>query len=248
MDSQIRRKYGFLEEERFQSINGEELPVPIVFPNHRYSMSRPLFSSELEPLPQYQRTIAVSRFQKIFRLCKGSGLRRCVKSVVAGRSIQSDGVELGGVAQGRKIYMAVTHGDVVFSDFELGQLFYHELGHSVLNQVDSWLVEMRWQDLLPSGFKYPRLGFNAVQNGKANPEFSRDWLEYGFISQYSATCFDEDFCMIAQFLYAGTRDFWQAADSFPLILQKVRRVIEVYRLVGFQITEESARENFARGF
>ena len=248
MDSQVRRKYGFLEEERFKSFDGEKLPVTIVFPNHRYSMSRPIYPSALEPLPQHQRRLAVSRFQKIFRPCQGSGLKRCLRSVVVGKSIRSEGVELGGLSLGSKVYLAVCCGEEIYPHFELSHLFYHELGHAVLNQIDSWLVKMRWKRLLPEGFKFRGTGFDAAWSGRSNTEFSNEWLEFGFISQYSASCFDEDFCMIAQYLYAGTSEFWQAADSYPLILHKVRMVIEVYRSAGFTLTEESARENIINGF
>lgn len=248
MNSEIRRKFGLFEEERFFFSSGEKLPVPITFPNHRFLLDQSILDAKLEPVEKWQRDIAVARLHKVLKSCQGSGLSRCVKSIIAARSLNSEGIELGGLAVGSRIYLAVSHGDSVLWEEELAQVFFHELGHAVLNQVDAWLVKLRWKKLLPKGFKYRSTGFDAVRSGHADPCFSKDWLEHGFISQYSATSFDEDFCMIAQHLFVGTRDFWLAADEFPAILQRIRIVLEVYRSLGFKITEEVARSYVERSF
>lgn len=128
---------------------------------------------------------------------------------------------------------------------DLEQTFHHEYAHILfwLN-YDNFFPEKEWDKINPSGFKYEYE--KSASWGGYEDDINR---KNGFLKNYSKTQREDDFAIFTHYLFKKETEFfslggnfWQIAEEYPKIRQKVDIVIEFYHNLDSIFTEEYFRK------
>lgn len=122
------------------------------------------------------------------------------------------------MAEGRCVYMSSN-----LPEYVLWPRCFHECTH-VLNEAVGF-DRNRWNALLPAGVRY--IGQEAT---KGNPfETSPKLYEQGFLAKYCQIDADEDFAVIASYVFADPKELKERMAQYPEIRKKATFVIEYFR-------------------
>ncbi len=248
MTGNFRRvRLGPYAEEVFVESLRSPLPVPCVFPLQPYSLSlhwpKSFADGWLDPIEQNRHTLIVAYLHSAMTRYQAKPLKDLVTEAVVGSRISFNGMEIGGTFGSGTVFVAAGRENYPHTSAFIKRIFHHEMAHLVLMSVGEWKVEKEWCKALPEGFSYPRSSFEAIDAGYCSDEFEPAWFDRGFLTQYSASCFHEDFCMIAENLFSGSLIFWNAVQEHSALMRKVQISIEIYNRAGFGLTIDSCREN-----
>lgn len=246
-----RVRLGPYKEEVFVESLRSAMPVPCVFPLQPYSLSlhwpKSFADGWIDPIEPNRHTLLAAYLHSAMTRYHAAPLKDLVTETVMGSRISFNGLELGGTVAPGTVFIASGRENYPHTSAFIKRIFHHELAHLVLMRVGEWQVEKEWSKTLPVGFSYPRSGFDAVRAGYCSDELQPSWFDRGFLTQYSASSFDEDFCMMAENLFSGSLSFWHAVVEHPALMRKVQITIEVYNQAGFGLTIDSCRENLKPG-
>lgn len=104
--------------------------------------------------------------------------------------------------------------------------FHHEFSSILLRNYGNSTLEFAWKKLSPASLGVSSA--RAVSKGLYSVELDESLMQKGYLSDYSLSNWENDFNLYAEYLFSGGARFWQLADRFPLVKQKLALIIGFY--------------------
>jgi hypothetical protein len=123
-----------------------------------------------------------------------------------------------------------------YTDAALESTLHHELAHVLVANKIGKLAPDRWQQLNPSGFHYNHHSLAWFRIHDTSEREPGVYWRQGFANEYAMTDPGEDVASLAEFLFSGSRRFWQAVDQNALLQKKVARLIAFYHALDGTFT------------
>lgn len=198
-----------------------------------------LQSVPLDPAKEASaRATAAKAIAKYPRSILVSNLRR----IVLLSYLEFDGESMGGLSFYDSIYIVDPGRDSAADHLQfVERAIHHEVAHILAVNYRNRFESASWMARNPPGFAYQGDGHLALHTGRASTDYDEALLAQGFLTEYSTSSLEEDFCMIAEGLFAGGRVFWEAVDRNPRTLEKVWLAIKFYRRLSPEFGESTFR-------
>jgi hypothetical protein len=154
------------------------------------------------------------------------GIRAFVSKIIVGEDITWNGVHLGGTNFGDRVFVAtrVDAGD----GWGLEQTLHCEVSSVLLNSYLECFSLADWNACNPPGFVYAGSGLDAIRTGRGGNQWSKQWLEKGFLYEYASASVLQDFNSIASALFSGYPLFFRLSERYGRVKKKVELTIRFF--------------------
>ena len=168
-------------------------------------------------------------------------LKSNLKAVYLVRTLNFFGSEYGGTNSLDAVYLCNDGYLKGFTNRYLEQSFHHEFSSILLRNYAHKFPESKWRAANLTGTKYLGDGLAAVQQGKSSIVYSISAFRKGFLTEYAQASVEEDFNTVAEGLFLGDRQYWQAVDQYPALKRKCHVAIAFYKSLNSGFTEKKFR-------
>lgn len=151
------------------------------------------------------------------------------------------GLSYGGTNSLDTVYIANRGVRAGFTDRFLEAAFHHEFSSILLRNFSDEFDYLAWTGANRAGFSYHSDGTEAVRSGRSDTKFRPEFHAQGFLNEYATASIEEDFNTFAEAIFLGERKFWKAVDLWPRVHTKAMIVIQFYRHLNSDLTEEYFR-------
>ncbi len=169
----------------------------------------------------------------------GEFINRHLKAVYLTGELYFYGAPYGATSSSDGIYLNDRGEGAGYSDDYLVGSIHHELAHILLRKYA--FPAKKWNSLNPAGFRYrggDNGGLQAIKRGGSSLTGSVSLYKRGFLSEYSLSSREEDFCMYSEAVFTGPGEFSGLMKKYPAIKRKFNQWLEFYRAIDGSITNE----------
>lgn len=174
----------------------------------------------------------------------GALLRKELKAVHFLRSMKFYDIEYGGTNSSDALYLTNDGTDKGYTDLYLEQTFHHEFSSILFRNYVYFFDSSSWRKANLPGFDYndPENGVGAIRNNQSSQDIDTALCEKGFLTQYSMSGIENDMNTFAQNLFSPSPGFWDIADHYPRINEKLNILISFYNKLDPKFTEQYFRK------
>ena len=150
-------------------------------------------------------------------------LRKQVQGIYLVRNLTDEGVNIGGTAIDRSVYINVPSRELRSAEDRAWteRSVHHELGHALMANGRVALDRRAWASTNVSGFRYGQGGLKYILHQPCPEPVSDDLLDSGFVSDYSRASLDEDFAEVVSVMFTADDDAWKLVLSKPRLRAKM---------------------------
>ena len=154
-------------------------------------------------------------------------------------------IPFGGTASDKAVYLAVQPEGAGFTDRFITETFHREYSTLLLNLHLKHLDQSAWNAVNSNGFRY--LGANswerakgkdggarAIENGATSlsPQAGGEYLNEGFLSEYSKSSLENDFNEYAAALFMNEAEFLERVAKYPAVRKKRDLAVRFYSAIA----------------
>lgn len=175
-------------------------------------------------------------------------LQKHLRAVYFLRTMSFYEVGYGGTNSADALYLTNEGVKMGYSDLYLEQTFHHEFSSILYRNNPSFINENAWLKANINGFSYndPEKGVGAIRNNQSSQDFDTSLCAKGFLTQYAMSGMENDINTVAQNLFSPSPGFWDIADRYPRIHEKVKLLISFYHKLDPLFTEQYFRKTSNR--
>lgn len=170
-------------------------------------------------------------------------LNKTLRSVYLIKSMSFYNVGFGGTNSNDAVYVTNNGEAKGYTDSYIEQTFHHEFSSILFRDYPSLIDTTTWKQQNDPGFDYndPENGVGAIKNNQSSQGLSTELAGKGMLTQYAMSSLENDINTIAQNLFKPNPDFWNIADKYPRVGNKVKLLIAFYGKLNPVFTEEYFR-------
>lgn len=157
----------------------------------------------------------------------------CVSRILVVKYLSNADKVVGGFASSQRHEIVVSANE---SNFQfLNRFLHHELAHILLQRFPpdraAWLNAV---DNSALSYAFDTAGTHTLNIGKRSFDKPEEYFKNGFLREYGASCFEEDFCVYAEFMLGDPKTFLMF-QKYPLVREKTKIILDYYRRLDVQI-------------
>lgn len=157
------------------------------------------------------------------------GILKNIDHIYIYNSLSAKGLVIGGTVYEGSVIMTTN------TDYFMDKIFNHELSHILYEKykdsfpMDIWLSNTRME--------YGSSGIDAIKEGESDYNTDQSYFQYGIITQYGSSCFEEDFATFAENIFCPfNKDY---IKNNELLRNKYNLVVEFYKNIDPQLNISS---------
>lgn len=203
------------------------------------------FNARATPILESQRTRALAAVSRAMEKYPETLIRKTLHRVyVLGELTFYKNTHFSGTASNTSLYIVVQSEKAGYTDRFIEATFHREYSTLLLNRYLKYLDQSAWHEMNPTDFRYagPNSwdypegqdgGAMAIDVGKSSLslESRPEYLNYGFLTEYSKSSLENDFNEYATALFLNDPQFQKLAQEYPAIAKKRDLAIRFYSLV-----------------
>lgn len=151
------------------------------------------------------------------------------------------GASIGGTYATGKVYLVNTGIVDGYTDQFIERAFHEEYSSILFRTHSTYFRRAAWTAINPPDFVYGTSGYDPARDDFVALVYDPELNAEGFVHLYATTDLENDFNAIASRLFVGEEEFWQIADEYGKIKEKMLLVIDFYRQIDPMFTEEYFR-------
>ena len=167
-------------------------------------------------------------------------IQQNLRKVYVCQKLMFYGLSYGGTNSADSLYLANRGKNFGFSDQFLEESFHHEFSSILLRNYYDIFDADAWSSCNGT-MKYRVDGTQAVREGTASTHYDSKFNQQGFLAQYATASLEEDFNMMAEGLFSGSRKYWQTIDAYPRLKHKMQAIVNFYHRLDPVFTEARFR-------
>ena len=169
-------------------------------------------------------------------------LDKNLKAIYLVRTLRFYGADYGATNSRDAVYLCNDGFERGFTGYYLEQGFHHEFSSILLRNFRSRFSDSKWTAANPREFQYLGDGLDAIRRRKDDIYYSIECFKKGFFTEYSQASIEEDLNTVAEGLFLGDRQYWQAVDRYPMLKRKCHLAISFYKSIDPWFTERRFRQ------
>jgi hypothetical protein len=154
-------------------------------------------------------------------------LKKDLDKIYFSKSLNFNGAAFGGTNDNRNVYMA----------YLIEGSFHHEFSSILLRNYPNKFDKAAWEKIGTLPYNDVN-GFEAIKEGRAGTDMDENFMQKGYLDQYSTSTMENDLNQFAKAILSGDKKFWEAVDKFPKIKQKFDLFVDFYQKVDPTFTKE----------
>lgn len=220
---------------------------PKIFPE---DWTKDPFNARATPILESQRARALAAVNRAIDKYPETLLRRTLQRVyVLGDLTFYKNTHFSGTASNTSLYLVVQSEMEGYTDRFIEATFHREYSTLLLNRYLRYLAQSAWHEINPPDFRYsgpnswdyPKGqdgGALAIEEGKSSLslESRPEYLDYGFLTEYSKSSLENDFNEYATALFLNEPQFQKLAETYPAIEKKRDLAIRFYSRIDPDLT------------
>ena len=162
-------------------------------------------------------------------------IQKSLKKIYVLDDLRFYGLNYGGTSSNETVYLVHQY----YTKEYVERTFHHEFGAILMHKYS--FDSIAFKLLLPEGVFYGSGGLEALREGKSSLHINYELIEKGFLNEYGSSCVEEDFCTIVEQLFLPEESFWEIYDTYPVIHNKIKYIIDFYSTIDTLFKEEYFR-------
>ena len=208
------------------------------------------FNARAMPILESQRTRALAAVNRAMDKYPETLVRKTLQRVyLLGELTFYENTHFSGTASNTSLYIVVQPEKEGYTDGFVEATFHREYSTLLLNRYLKYLDQSAWHEVNPPDFQYsgpnswdyPKGqdgGAMAIEEGKSSLslELRSEYLNYGFLTEYSKSSLENDFNEYATALFLNDPQFQKLAQEYPAIAKKRDLAIRFYSSIDPNLT------------
>ena len=211
------------------------------------------FFAAAKPIDPSQQARARALVTRAIQRYPGSLITNTLLRVyVVGELTFFKNIPFGGTASDKAVYLAVQPESAGFTDRFITETFHREYSTLLLNLYLKHLDQSAWNAVNANGFRY--LGANSWERAKGkdggakaiesgakslSPQAGGEYLNEGFLSEYSKSSLENDFNEYAAALFMNEAEFQERVAKYPVVRKKRDLALRFYSAIAPELTFDS---------
>lgn len=163
-------------------------------------------------------------------------IRSNLKKVYILKEIKFYGIGYGGTNSTDIVYMTNNGVADGYTDHYIEQTFHHEFSSILLRNFPHYINKNSWVQL--NQLEYGKGGVQALRDSNDSMDIDSVLNEKGFLYQYAASDFENDFNSFAENLFAPSEKFKKVVHKYQALSEKLELIIRFYNLLDSSLTFE----------
>lgn len=176
---------------------------------------------------------AVPALKSFFSSYNSTFLEKNIVSINLVSDIRVSSVEVGGLSNGREIFLNVrTYSSRQYETFAYLETLHHEFSSNVFKNVPQYFRK-NWK-LISDSYDYSRSYYlKCLQDVSFAEGVTEQNLELGYMENYSLTNEENDFNTYAEKLFTKNPTLLKNSKNYQIIRKKLNHLKTMYRYLGF---------------
>ena len=201
---------------------------PTIFPQEWRTAEIQATASALKP-PERERTKRILN-QALLKY-PARVLQQNLQTIYVVSELHYRGIGASGTNCERDLYIANGGSELGYDDACLEGTFHHEFSSVLLWYYPEYLNKTAWNAVNPRGFRYGEDGVAAVKAKHDSTEADPALCAKGFLCEYSQASLEDDFNMLAEYLFTGNPTLPRLVAQYPKLKHKQDLVLAFYQKV-----------------
>ncbi len=167
-----------------------------------------------------------------------------LKAIYCLKTMKFYHLDFGGTNSDKEVYITNNGAAMGYTNDYIEQTFHHEFSSILLRNYFFLFDTIAWKKAVIPGLDYndPEDGVGAIRNNQSSQDMDTSLCTKGFLTQYAYSSMENDVNTIAQNLFCPASGFWNIADSYPRIREKVNLLTQFYYHISPVFTESYFRK------